>query len=108
MLGLTIPLCDLLTHTLRSGSNLPVRAVRCTPTELSYEILTAQPYQQSNGWYSSRTTTVVDHNTTSALILNPIAAGLAGLAMILAPIAALLSGRVVHGVSDCFATHESC
>jgi hypothetical protein len=42
---------------------------------------------------------MVDTKTTSALILNPITCGLAGLAMILAPIAALLSGRVVHGVS---------
>jgi hypothetical protein len=85
-------------HIVRSGGNLPVRAVRCTPTELSYEILSSQQYQQSNGWYSSRPIVVVDHNTTSALALNPIAAGLAALAMILAPIAALLRGRVVHGV----------
>lgn len=57
-------------------------------------------YQQSSNSYTSREATLVDHNTTSALILNPIAAGLAGLAMILACVSAMLKGRVMHGVSD--------
>jgi hypothetical protein len=71
----------------------------CTPTELSYEILTTEQYQAPNGMYTFRPTTLIDHNTTSALILNPIAAGLAGLGMLLACIAALVKGRVIHGVS---------
>jgi hypothetical protein len=85
----------------RSSSRFPrpYGAVACTPTELSYEILTSEPYQTSSGWYSSRSSVLVDTHTTGALILNPIACGLAGLVMILAPIAALVSGRVVHGVS---------
>lgn len=71
----------------------------CTPTELSYEILSSEQYQNPSGSYSFRSVVIVDHNTTSALIMNPIAAGLAALAMMLAPIAALLRGRVMHGIT---------
>jgi hypothetical protein len=84
------------------------REVRCTPTELGYEILTSQQYQQSSGSYTFRPSVAVDHNTTGALILNPIAAGLAGLAMVLAPIAALVSGRIVHGVSPLPLFMDAC
>lgn len=86
---------------LRTSSRFPrpFGTVACTPTELSYEILTAEPYQTSSNSYTFRSSVLVDTKTTGALILNPIACGLAGLVMILAPIAALVSGRVVHGVS---------
>lgn len=77
----------------------PYGTVACTPTELSYELLTSEPYQSSSNSYTSRPIVLVDTKTTGALILNPISCGLAGLVMILAPIAALLNGRVVHGVS---------
>jgi hypothetical protein len=94
---LTDPVADLPRATSRFPR--PYGAVACTPTELSYEILTSEPYQTSSGSYTSRSSVLVDTHTTGALILNPIACGLAGLVMILAPIAALVSGRVVHGVS---------
>jgi hypothetical protein len=68
-----------------------VNAARCSSYSLGFSIVTNS--------YTFRSSVLVDTKTTGALILNPIACGLAGLVMILAPIAALVSGRVVHGVS---------
>lgn len=94
--GLRIDICSTrFQGSQRTSSGTLI----CTPVELSYEILTREMYRTNSGSYTSRAATLVDHNTTSALIMNPIAAALAGLAMILAPIAALLQGRVIHGVS---------
>jgi len=89
------------TNNFRTSrvTSSPFGSLLCTPTELSYEIITSEPYQDPSGSFSSRPSVLVDHNTTSALILNPIACGLAGLVMILAPIAALLSGRVIHSMT---------
>lgn len=90
---------ELTKFSSSFGSSARAGSLVCTSPELSYEILTREMYQASQGSYTSRSAVLVDHNTTSALIMNPITAGLAGLGMILACIAALVRGRVMHGAS---------
>lgn len=89
---------ELTTSSSRFGPSARAGSLVCTSPELSYEIITREMYQTSQGSTTSRSAVLVDHNTTSALIMNPITAGLAGLGMILACIAALVRGRVMHGV----------